>query len=333
MKELLAKLKPAKSEEGGSIQMPPFFKDLYSDLRDRHLLPLVAVLLAAIVAVPFLLKASDPVLSRTEAQATLPDAVPASARLEIVADVPTLRDYRDRLRELVEKDPFQQHFTAPQVEGAQLGTGTSGSTTVPTYEPPPAPEPPAPDLSPPSGTPAYVPPPAPPPAPAPAPPAGGDSDGGDSGDDRPAEVRVETKLVSYRITARLGEPGEIRVRRNIPELTMLPNEKNPVAVFLGVSTDEKKALFLVSSEVTSIFGDTNCRFGDDACQFIAVEPRFPVVFTYGPNDRKFQLSINKIERVEQSAGSGTRAGEGSGDGAGTRHPGAPAAVAGSSSAE
>lgn len=302
MKDLLAKLKSARSS-GGEVKMPQFFKDLYGDLRDRHLLPLVAVLLVAIAAVPFLLKASDPDLSQTQAETSLPEAVPASARLEVVADVPTLRDYRDRLRELVAKDPFQQHFTAPQVEAAQLGGGST-TTTVPTYEAPPAPTP---DLPPVTDIPTYTPPPAPAPSPAPnpSPPpgTGGSGSGGGSGNGQPAEVRVETKLVSYRITARLGKPGQVKVRRNISELTMLPNEKNPIAVFLGVSGDEKKALFLVSTEVTSVFGDAQCRFGDGQCQFIAVEPRFPVVFTYGPNDRKFQLSVNKIERVEQNADS------------------------------
>jgi len=304
MKDLLEKLKSANS---GGIKVPTFFKDVYGDLRDRHLLPLVAVLLVAIVAVPFLLKASDPDFSPTQAEASLPEAVPASARLEVVADVPALRDYRDRLRELVAQDPFQQHFTAPQVEGAQLGSGTTTTTTTTTTEPP-APAP-APDLPPvadiPTFTPSPAPAPAPGPAPAPTPPAdtGGSGPGQSDSHSNPPEVRVETKLVSYEITARLGEPGKVKVRRNIDELTMLPNEKNPIAVFLGVTSDEEKALFLVSTAVTSVFGDAKCRFGDGQCQFIAVEPRFPVTFTYGENDRKFRISVNRIERVEQSAGS------------------------------
>ena len=85
----------------------------------------------------------------------------------------------------------------------------------------------------------------------------------------------------------------------------------------------RRRCFLVSSEVTSIFGDTNCRLGEETCQFIAVEPGFPVVFTYGPNDRKFQLSINKIERVEENAGSGRS----------SRDAGEPTRVGASSSAE
>ncbi len=40
-----------------SIKPPKFVADLYADLRDRRLLPLVALLLVAIVAAPFLLSA------------------------------------------------------------------------------------------------------------------------------------------------------------------------------------------------------------------------------------------------------------------------------------
>jgi hypothetical protein len=37
------------------IKVPPFLSDLYWDLHDRRLLPIVALLVVAIVAVPFLL--------------------------------------------------------------------------------------------------------------------------------------------------------------------------------------------------------------------------------------------------------------------------------------
>ena len=37
------------------LKVPPFLIDLYYDLRDRRLLPLVALVVVAIVAVPFLL--------------------------------------------------------------------------------------------------------------------------------------------------------------------------------------------------------------------------------------------------------------------------------------
>jgi hypothetical protein len=103
---------------------------------------------------------------------------------------------------------------------------------------------------------------------------------------------------------------------------MLPSEKNPIAVFLGVSSDEKKALLLVSSEVNEVRGGT-CRFGDGSCQFLAIEPGFPVTFFVGENDRQFRISLNRIERVEESAGSGR----------GSRDAGEPTRVGAGSSAE
>ena len=55
-------------------------RDLYRDLRDRRLLPVVIALAVAIVAVPFLLGGggSDPV--SPSAPAVTSEAIPASAR-------------------------------------------------------------------------------------------------------------------------------------------------------------------------------------------------------------------------------------------------------------
>jgi hypothetical protein len=320
MKDRLAKL---KEMDRGSIGVPRFAHDLYGDLRDRHLLPLVAVLIVAIAAVPFLLKAGNPDLSPTQAEAALPAAVPESARLSVVADVPTLRDYRERLQALTAKDPFRQHFAAPQVEAAQLGGGTT--TTIPTFDstsPTSTPTTPSADLPPVLDT--YTPPPAPPsPAPTPPPPvydspssdvptSGGSSPGGAGNPPPPTRVRVETKLVTYRISARLGKPGEVRTRRNIDELTMLPNEEHPLAVFLGMSANGRKALLLVSEEVNSVFGDNQCDFlRSQECQLLKVERGMPVVFRYGPEDKSYQFTLTRIDRVERTPGSGSREGSGS----------------------
>jgi hypothetical protein len=46
--------------KGSEMKVPPFLSDLYYDLRDRRLLPLLALILVAIVATPFLLKEDSP---------------------------------------------------------------------------------------------------------------------------------------------------------------------------------------------------------------------------------------------------------------------------------
>ena len=55
MKRIGPELKMPKLK-GSDAKVPPVLADLYYDLRDRRLLPLIALILVAIVAAPFLLK-------------------------------------------------------------------------------------------------------------------------------------------------------------------------------------------------------------------------------------------------------------------------------------
>ncbi len=83
-------------------------RDLYRDLRDRRLLPVVIALAVAIVAVPFLLGGggSDPVSPSVPAATSEAGAGGADPLSPVVlADVPGLRDYRKRLDEFQSRDP------------------------------------------------------------------------------------------------------------------------------------------------------------------------------------------------------------------------------------
>src|SRR3954453_7862069 len=89
------------------IKVPTFLSDLFGDLRDKRLLPLVGVLAIAILAVPFAL--SQPTSPST---APAPTAGPgADNRLTIAPANPGLRDYKLRLRGDHPKDPFDQQYT------------------------------------------------------------------------------------------------------------------------------------------------------------------------------------------------------------------------------
>src|SRR5947208_7930969 len=120
------------------LKMPPFLVDLYWDLRDRHLLPLVVLAIVAIVAVPFLLGGGEEQAPpRTTAGiGVAPSPEPAGSKLTVVEAKPGLRDYRKRLRHDSPTDPFKQRFTSPDLKGAKLGGGeeeapssTTSSTT------------------------------------------------------------------------------------------------------------------------------------------------------------------------------------------------------------
>lgn len=267
------------------VKVPRFASDLFQDLRDRHLLPLVAVLAVAIVAVPFVLASSGatPAPGSDPGPTTGSGATASSSKLVVVAANPGLRDYRLRLRALEAKNPFRQHFVAPQLQGSELGGGAT--TTVPTEST--------------AGGAAF------PETSVPSFPSGsGDGSAGGGGGGQ-TKVKVETEYVHYTVDVKVvrrqqgkdtRKPRE-RVLEDVSELTMLPSEKAPVALFMGVSADREKALLLVSEKVTSVFGDVRCMAGSESCQLIMVEPGFPVTFVYGARDHAYRLNVLRIEET------------------------------------
>ena len=78
---------------------------------------------------------------------------------------------------------------------------------------------------------------------------------------------------------------------------MLPARKTPAATYMGVSSDGKKALFLISSDVESIFGEGKCLIGSQTCQLLALEPGLPETFVYGPQERTYRIELLKIDET------------------------------------
>lgn len=290
-------MKPLKRPEIKlpKAKVPGFLADLFGDLRDRHLLPLVGLLLVAIVVVPFALRSSEESSSDgTEGGAAEAIAAGSSGGgprgTTFANSINGLRDYRRRLRHLSARDPFKQQYAdpAPGSEAAAAAPSTAapdtsiGSSSVGAASP--------------SAT-------------SPA-PSGGTSGGG--GREGGSTVEVETRYASYEIDVRIvgagsagaasaagsaSAKGGVRVRRGLPELTKLPDRKHPAAIFMGVSPDAKKALLLVSSDVRAVFGDARCLVGSRSCQLLALEPGLPETFVYGARGKTYRIELLKIHRV------------------------------------
>ncbi len=256
------------------VKVPVFLREAYYELDERHLLPLVIVLLVAIVAVPIALSETVEPNATAELGQT---AEPASAsRIVVSKSLPGLRDYRKRLNGLRAKDPFKQQFADAEKAGTTTGGGgaTVGGTEA---------------TSPEGG-------------------GGGQSSPPSSGGEEAHSPHTthEVKYYSWSIDVRVvpvstnGKPSKEKptVRRNLPELTMLPGRETPAAVFIGPSGDEKKALMLVSSNVTAVFGDATCVLGGETCEMIALEKGVPETFVYGGNKRIFRIELLKIKLVE-----------------------------------
>jgi hypothetical protein len=258
-------------------QVPPVLRDLYLDLRDRRLLPLLALVLVAIVAVPFLLgeDAEEPKGGAGGGSGAVAGGGKEAAAFTVAKATPGLRDYRRRLNRLDPKNPFRQHYTAPVLKGAELSESetseSSSSTTEESSGGSTAPEPEG-------GT---------PPLP-----------GQDNGHLRLYTVTIKAKITRTEEDAEgnvsMGEP---MVREGIRPLTPLPGEKAPVVTYLGANFQTGKALLMVSKEVTATFGEGECVSGTASCELLEVEKGFPEIFEYGPNHVRYKINVLNFKVV------------------------------------
>jgi hypothetical protein len=298
------------------LKIPDFVYDVYHDLKERHLLPLVVILLVALIAVPILLESSRH-SSDQEPNATLPATAPGAAggseALVVARSEPGLREIRRRFKHYRALDPFAEKPAlddasgASSEEAAEAGEETGEPAPAATEEAPveaslvggeeassPPVEPSVPVEAP--VAPVEVP-------TSPAPESSG-SDGGTTRT-RYASDSIDVRIVAVPSKSQAGDGTEkgskrkpkAEVRRNLPELTMLPDHATPAVAFMGVSPDGKKALFLVSSDVVSIFGEGSCMIGSQTCQLLALEPNLPETFVYGPQERTYRIELLKIDHT------------------------------------
>jgi hypothetical protein len=271
------------------MKVPPFLTDLYEDLRDRRLLPLVALLLVGIVAAPILLGGGG---SETEEEAAaLPPAASASgaaaSSLTVVEAHPGLRAPSKRLKGRTPTDPFTQRYTGSVREGG-LPNENAGSTTTTTATETGGSAPES------SGA-------------VPIGPETSTGGSGSSGGSAPSEDfssgRLYTFTVDVQISRTEEQPdgaqkmGEPSVRKGVKPPAPLPGDKAPVVTYLGVNyvKGKPRAMLMVSRDVSAVFGDAHCVSGTSNCELLEVEPGFPEIFEYGPNGVRYKFNVLKIE--------------------------------------
>jgi len=279
------------------VKAPRFAGDLYYDLRDRRLLPLVGLILVAIVATPFLL--------RQEPETELPPAASAAiqalkekddvreASLVVVESKPGLRDYRKRLRRRTPLDPFRKEGR-PSLKGAKLGNGegggsgsdsgaetTSTSTTVK--------ETTTKDSTKKTVTETTT--------------TTTDDKGGSKGTGTGKSKGGSGNLPTYTIDVEIAVAGDGGVsaqpleRSKVQPLTPLPGKKKPVVTYLGRGASPGRALFSVSNDVSAVYGEAKCVSGTDTCEVLELEPDFPVTFVYGASQDRYKITLKKIVRA------------------------------------
>jgi hypothetical protein len=254
-----------KSFKRPEMKVPGALRDLYQDLRDRRLLPLVVLLVVAIAVVPFLL--SDP---------TEPEPPPvgsgggatgsaANAALTVVPAAPGIRDPRRRLEHREPQDPFIQKFKGKALseESVEVESGTeSEGEGTPGGE----------------GPPTTI----------------------DPGDTRLYYFTTAVKVkVVKSVTDSEGSVthDEVVLPRVLPATTLM-GQKQQVVTYMGLSPKTKQPVFLVSDDVTGVFGEGNCLAGTESCSLIELRVNQPEVFLYGENGVRFRIKVLGIEIVK-----------------------------------
>lgn len=281
-----------------SFKAPPVVADVYHDLRDRRLLPLVALVVIAILAVPFLLAdsqepASDPGLGDVESSA---GQVVGDSELTVVKSTPGLRDYRKRLKGRTPTDPFVQKYTGVPATsqlksvGSEANSGDGGSSAGSAAAPAEsgggssvAASPPSVDASPDGDGGSST-------------GSGGNGSGGgppaDSGDDLD-----EDHLFAYRPDVRFGVAGsgELRGHEDLPLASLLPKE-NPVVIFIGATEGGGRVVFDVSPDVALVRGAGKCVGGRQRCGLLFMGAGDAVTLET-VSERGFRLAVDSIDLV------------------------------------
>lgn len=210
----------------------------FRQMVDRKLWPLAILLIAALAAVPMLLKKEQTVPAPPAAAVTA-NTAPAPAATQPIVSLGSAVD-REASRKVLgaRKDPFKP-AKAPKAAATAKATTTTASPVG---------------------------------APAPA-----KSGGGTAVIEPPTKVVVPPPVtpvktyVSYAPKVRFGATdGDELVTRKIRRLTAFPRMSEPTIVYLGLRPDHKTAVFLIGQS-TRVISDGECLPAADNCQSLLLK--------------------------------------------------------------
>jgi hypothetical protein len=269
--------------------MSAVLMDVWAELQQKRLVPVAAAMLAALVALPFLLikpaeQPAPPTSVPTASSGAKPlDSIDSKA-LARTAD----QEVSDgsALDAFLTKNPFKpvqdlgeeaalagaggDPFGGPQASASQgeaavgsdgaggaVGGGTSGGDT-----------------------------------------GGGVGGGGTTQPSQP-DSGGESQKYTYVLDLTLIRGEESKHYNSFERLGMLPSESKPLLVFLGVTASGNEASFLVDATVTTS-GEGRCKPSPTECGFVYLEPGEQQQFS-DPDGGAYTLQIDQIRKVSVEA--------------------------------
>jgi hypothetical protein len=291
--------------------MKNFLLDVWHDLRAKRLWPVAVVLVAGIVAVPFVLakKAEEPTVAApapaAEAEASKADgpAELAEVKLEELGQGTgsSLSSFKDPSnpfappRKVLDRISAEAEGDDAGGAGGDAGSGSGGDVTVKGGSlggGVGADDAPADTGSADTGGGS----------------TGGGDIGGDTGDteDTPAPPPVDggekTTTVNYTYVADVTFRANNRRHKieALEKLDILPDRANPLLIFLGVTANAGNAVFLVESTLDAA-GEGSCKPSRSNCAFLYLGPGSEHEFTNDEGD-SYSLRVDEIRRVKLDDG-------------------------------
>jgi hypothetical protein len=269
--------------------MHTFLLDLWHDLREKKLWPVAALMLIAIAAVPFtLVKKEQPAppaaTPPTQAQ-TASDKLPTIALEDISQTSPS------DLSEFSQKNPFKPLKDLPKEEkdpgegktvdlgaspdsGSGSNSGSGGGSASDTSK-----------VASGNGS------------------SGGGSSsgsGGGSGSGAGSYIGPQTTYYTYRADIKFGPAGEAKTMKQVEAFTLLGDEKEPAAMFMGVTDDHKFAVFAVDTARYEAEGEHDCKPTPEQCEFIYLkvdEGGNDTTLTTLDGTKSYDLELTAIKRI------------------------------------
>jgi hypothetical protein len=260
-----------------------FFLDLWHDLREKRLWPVAVGLLAAIIAVPVILfkPASDAAPPAT--------VVPQTGKAETlpVVSVDSGPTEGSRLEAYSAKNPFKpmkdlakDTTTSTAKSGASGDTAAGGSTSSGSGS----------TLANPGGD-----------------AASGNSSSPTGGTTPPTTstpnsgTTQTTRFYRYTADFKFGKPGTPKTFKNTSDFTLLPNDKTPAIVFIGIDSDQKHAMFFISDPGVEAAGEGKCNASGTNCRFVTLsvaDTNDQETFSAIDGSVTYDLKLLKINREE-----------------------------------
>jgi uncharacterized membrane protein YgcG len=297
-----------------NVQSPEILSDLYRDLRDRRLLPLIILLVAAMVVIPLALSSSP---KKIAPAATPQVSAPAHGGSSLTATQvtildPGVRDYRRRLRSDAAKDPFVQRFggggsassggsSASSTSASTGGSSSAGLTQTSSGSAPLTAEGQAASAAANSGSSSA--------------PSTGSLNGNTSAPSTSSpSPTTQNKYFFYRVKVKTGPVGgKMEVRDNVKAVTSLPDNQVPALAFLGVQTNSnfgaQKAIFIVNSSVSLVSGNGECSLAGTQCQLVTLTPGDHADLTWS-DGATYRVTLVKFDLVSRSGTPGSGGGSG-----------------------